>query len=624
LSYGLDLVALIASFVALYFIVRAKKTYFLDSGFFIGLANVGFIAYLAEATYSDAVGVPVLPFFDSILVAIMAASVGLASYLLSSGDPENPGGITEMKKFVSKMPRQFLLFLSVILAWTLSALVAQPWMLRQITIAGSTYFYYDYPNWFVGVSLLLLVSFVALPVLSFYQHSRLVRERTASMSMKIISVCWIMFAVSLFFQIAEGGLLLPTSQSVGYVGDSLLFVLIAFALREPTILARIITGGETVSQVISTHSGDDTIVLYNTESDRRRLIETFIKDGLLTGQKIVCRVTKTEVPFYRAVLKGPELQEFSDGRQAVRIEPLELGFTPQAAGLSERTDSRNDREMVDLDELDFEHARDIIDSLVGSDSLTGRSRIGRIWALNVEGAQAGIRELLMSKSPKSRMIDLAKQQDAFSDLLGLKHDAILGSRLLLEYDPTSAYEDLVQKFVREFQANVKPVAVFTNAGSPLYRQFSGQRNVRLFSFSTKTSSPARLSDEQVLLPERDTSLLLDAVDKLLQADSGRDVGIVFEVFTYLILSLGFEKAYGVISSVVEMSESHSATVLVLINPEALEPRVLSGVRGLFQSQLRFNLEGLTTVRLERGEQGTDHRAPEPFAGEEESPREVQT
>jgi hypothetical protein len=152
--------------------------------------------------------------------------------------------------------------------------------------------------------------------------------------------------------------------------------------------------------------------------------------------------------------------------------------------------------------------------------------------------------------------------------------------------------------VREFQANVESVAIFTSAGSPIYRQFRDQRNISLFSFSTKTSSPARLSDEQVLLPERDTSLLLDAVDKLLQALSKKRIGIVFDVFTDIILSQGFEKAYGVLSSIVEMTESEIASILVLINYGALEPRVLGAVRGLFRSQLRFNFEGLKPIKLQ--------------------------
>jgi len=120
----------------------------------------------------------------------------------------------------------------------------------------------------------------------------------------------------------------------------------------------------------------------------------------------------------------------------------------------------------------------------------------------------------------------------------------------------------------------------------------------LFTFSAKTSTPSKVSAEHVLLPERDTSLLLDAVDKLLQANHGRLVGMVFDVFTDLILFQGFEKSYGVLSSVVEMSELESASTLVLINFTALDERSLNGIRGLFRSQAKYDLGGFRMVRSE--------------------------
>ncbi len=587
MSYIPDLLALMASCLALYFIVRTKKTYFLDSGFFMGVATVGFTVYLAETTVSDIIGRPVSALADTLLTSIMAISIGIASYLLKNSDQKTPGGISELKRFISRPPLQFLAYAIAVCAWTTAALISQPWTLNQTT-AGGTIFYYTYQLWFVATSALLLVSYIGLPVVSFYRQSRMVREKTASLSIKIISMCWATFGVSLFFQIAAGGFLLPESQSIGFVADSLLFVLIAFALREPTILARIITSGEIVSQVVSSHSEVDAIVLYNTESDRRKLVETFVMDGLSTGQDVVCRVTKSEVPFYRAVLKSSDLPDASASRRRVTILPIE--FAPAlSSNVYDQSDlSRNRRELVDLDDLSLERTQEIIGN------------------------------------PRSRVIDLARQQDTFSNLLGLKHHGILGTRLLLEYEPTSNYEEVVQKFVKEFQANVESVAIFTNAGSPVYREFSEQRNIRLFSFSTKTSTPSRISNEQVLLPERDTSLLLDAVDKLLQAHTGRRIGIVFEVFTSLIISLGFEKAYGVISSVVEMAESELATILVLVNSEALETRTLSGIRGLFQSQLFFNSSGLKAVRLAGEEYGKGTRATESFSGVQEPPRGIET
>lgn len=427
------------------------------------------------------------------------------------------------------------------------------------------------------------------------------------MSMRIISVCWGLFGVLAFLQIAVGGLFIPTSQSAGLVADSLLFVLIAFALREPTILGRIVTSGETVNQAVYSNLSTDTIVLYNTESDRRSLVETFVKDGLATGQDIVFLVTKAEVPFYRAILKGPSITDSSPGEHSITIQSIEGTLPPREINGSHPVSiSRGKRELVDLDELDLDECRDIIGRITMRTSTIQSKRVGRIWALNVEGAHPGVLELLQEANPTARVIDLAMQQDAFSGLLNVKHQDILGNRLLLEYEPTNRYEEVVQKFVREFQANVESVAIFTSAGSPIYRQFRDQRNISLFSFSTKTSSPARLSDEQVLLPERDTSLLLDAVDKLLQSLSGKRIGIVLDVFTDIILSQGFEKAYGVLSSVVEMTESELVSILVLVNYSALEPRVLGAVQGLFRSQLLFDLEGLRVIKLRGSRQETGY------------------
>jgi hypothetical protein len=547
----------------------------------------------------------------------MATSIGVASYLLQNGDETDPRRIWRLRRFVSKPPLPFLIFLLAVGVWTAVGFIFSPWMLNQASLGGATYYYYSYQIWYIATSALLLVCFVSMPVLSFLHQSKTVQDKKASLSMKIISLCWACFGVLTLFQVAAGGLFLPTSQSIGSVADSLLFMLIAFALREPTILGRIVTSGETVSQAVYSNPSIDTIVLYNTESDRRNLVETFVIDGLATGQDVVCQVTKAEVPFYRAILKGSGLLGSPPGEHSVTIQPIEttvLSGEINSSLPSSVSDER--RELVDLDELDVAHCQNIIDKIAIPESTPGSRRVGRIWALNVEGAHAGILDLLQRVNPTARVIDLAMQQDSFSSMFNMKHQDILGNRLLLEYEPTSDYEEIVQKFAREFQANVETVAIFTSAGSPIYRQFRDQRNISLFSFSTKTSSPARVSDEQVLLPERDTSLLLDAVDKLLQALSRKRIGIVFDVFTDIILSQGFEKAYGVLSSVVEMTENETASILVLINYGALEPRILGAVQGLFRSQLRFNFEGLKVIKLQGGRQESSY-GEEPSSGVQE-------
>lgn len=603
MDYILDFLALPASCLALFFIIRAKKTYFLDSRFFIGLATAGFIAYLGDAALAQGFGTSTSALADTVLVAIMATSVGFASYSVSS--PEKIAGeISELRRLLRKPPPPFLAFLIAIWAWTLLGTIYEPWTSVVTNVGGSNYYHYSYESWFIGVSAVVLIAFVSLPVSAFFRQARKVNERTVSLSIRIISACWAFFGLSIFLQIAAGGLFFPTSLDVGFAIDSLLFMLISFALREPTVLSKIITPGEIVSHVVMSRSSSDMIVLYNTESDRRNLVETLVREAAASRQKMVCRVTKTEIPLYRAILKSPEIR-MQSAEKGILIQPVESAASIEEDGSDLKDTFENYRELVDLDELPADLAKHVVETLTSDNRSAGLPN-RRIWALNTDGAHRDILDLIISKSPGSRIVDVARQQDVFSELLRTKHSSILGQRLLLEYEPTSNYEEVVEKFVREFQTNVESVAIFTNAGSPVYRKFSEERNVRLFTLSTKTSTPSRVSNEQVLLPERDTSLFLDAVDKLFQAHVGRRIGIVFEVFTYLVLSLGFEKAYGVISSVVEMAESELATILVLINSDALESKTLNGIRGLFQSQLYFDSSGLKTVRSPLNEYEKDN------------------
>ncbi len=595
--------------MALVFTIRAKKTYFLDSVFFIAAANVGFILFLSDTTASDLLNKPPSPYLDTIFLTLTAISIGFASYLLK--ESEGKGGFTEFTRFLKRPPKALLVFLFISIAWATTALIWQPFTVNSLMTNGEYIYYFSYQTWYLASSSLLLASFIALPVFSFYEQSRRVQDPKASGSIRLISLCWACFGLITFLQEAFAGSYASLVKSFGSLADGTLFVLVSFALREPTILSRIVTGGEMIFQAVSSRTEEDTIVLYNTESDRKRLVERFVDDGIATGQELVFYVIKSEVPFYRATLKGTGTDRARLRDTQTTIQSIDFGAGETLSDLAVPPGfHRSKRELVDLGELSLDQCNLIMSKVKSLDNLPGPRRRPRIWALNVEEAQSGTLEALREANPKARVRDIALQQDSFSKLLNTKHQALSRSRILLEYDPASNYEDAVQKFAREFQANVEPIAIFTSMGSPTFRQFRGQHNLRMFTFSTKTSTPSKVSEELVLLPERDTSLLLDAVDKLLQANHGRLVGMVFDVFTDLILFQGFEKSYGVLSSVVEMSESESASTLVLINFTALDERSLNGVRGLFRSQAKYDMDGFKLVRTQNtGYSGFESKRP---------------
>lgn len=590
----LDYLALAASLLALIFVFRAKKRYFFDTGFFMAVANVGFILSLVQNITSDLYNLPPSSTLTIFLISVMAASIGVASYMVSNGEQDMGRSRSKLLvQLLTSPPRPFVIFSTLLFVWTTLSLSVLPWTIVQAQTSDGTAYYFSYDPWYTGISAILLASFVLLPIRSFYQKSSKVSDTKASRSMKIISVCWSLFGLTTFCQTALAQLSVFTIQTGAALVNSALFLLIAVALKEPTVLGRIITAPHEMPPTFEGKTRSDTVLFYNAESDRKPPIIAFVKEALASEKEVLCLVGKTEIPLYTAMIKGSLEVGLSNRRNSVSIEAIENILSQEwDTEHFKRMFSRARRLVIDLDELDGPHCSEIIEK-VTSPQITPVD--GRVWAVNGDSPGATLLRGLLEKSPNVGLIDVASQQQGFSKLLNMKHEDLVGNRILVEFEPTAGYEAIIESFIREFQANGDSIAVFTSVGSPVYRLLSGQEGLRIFGFSTKTSTPAKISEQTVLLPERDASLLLDALDKFVRAFSGTRLGIIFDVFTDFILSQGFEKVYSPLSSVVEMSESPNVTTMFLINEAAVDKKALNGVRGLFKVQLRLDAGGLTTV-----------------------------
>ncbi|MFQ5999358.1 MAG: hypothetical protein ACE5J6_01135 [Candidatus Bathyarchaeia archaeon] len=188
--------------------------------------------------------------------------------------------------------------------------------------------------------------------------------------------------------------------------------------------------------------------------------------------------------------------------------------------------------------------------------------------------------------------------DAFSTALGLDRRQMAGRKILFEFDPASNYEKAIQDFVAEALANAEPIAVFTSRGSAVHSALSGQESVR-FIFLTQSVSAPRVDalTNDILLPASNTSLLLDAFDKVLKACPERNLSIVFDDLSNLVLLMGFKKVYGFVRYALEMLTSENVTCLFLFNPMAHDLEVTSSLRSLFKSQVRFRENRLQIIRL---------------------------
>jgi len=228
--------------------------------------------------------------------------------------------------------------------------------------------------------------------------------------------------------------------------------------------------------------------------------------------------------------------------------------------------------------------------------------ITELTVFNVEDmSKAQVSEILKTfgggKYPPTRFIDVLEYADAFSKRIDMPHQKLLGRKLLLEFDPTSNYEKVVDSLAKENIANVEPIFVFTSSTSPIHTHLAKQPTIKFFLTSISTSTPKSTSENDVLLPAKNVPLILDALSKVLETYKDANVCFVFDILSELLISIGRERTFIFLRHALDMLSSEKITGLFLLNTSAHQTEVVSRIRGLFQNLLTYDKDGLKVVKI---------------------------
>lgn len=166
------------------------------------------------------------------------------------------------------------------------------------------------------------------------------------------------------------------------------------------------------------------------------------------------------------------------------------------------------------------------------------------------------------------------RQNKFSQPLGIDHARLSGRKILLEFDPATPYERLVRDFAVEASAHGEAVAVFTTRPNVIHQALLGEPGVEFHYRSRET----------LLTP-------------ILRRHSMGPLAIIFNSLTDLALSAGFQIAYDFVKAFLERLADRRFTTLILLNPDAHNPREAQSLRSLFANQLAYGEEGVSRVRL---------------------------
>lgn len=164
--------------------------------------------------------------------------------------------------------------------------------------------------------------------------------------------------------------------------------------------------------------------------------------------------------------------------------------------------------------------------------------------------------------------------ERFSSALGLKHEALQGRKILLEYDPESPYERCVRDYVLEAKTNNEASVVISRVGSPVYNVITNEREVHLIPL-----------EEKIL------------ISPILKKYGEEKLALTYDSITDTALSHGFSRTYNFIREIIQSMSGKRITALFLLNPEAHNPNETYSFRNLFSNQLRYDEEGLKKIKL---------------------------
>jgi len=383
------------------------------------------------------------------------------------------------------------------------------------------------------------------------------------------------------------------------------------------------------SPVLSLSEGAVAVMTYTPAADKMKIFSAFILEGLENGDMVNYNYPDDERETVRAKLKeqGINVEKY-ERNGALRLRSLTEYHLPDGTfdkersikkALDERAEAKTNgykriRELEDLGDFSFLNSQwqtyvDYWDdprwetpSGSYTEILSYTPFVIELTAFNVKGiSEAQLAEMLkafwVGNPSYTVFIDLLEDTNAFSNLLDMPHQKLVGRKILLEFDPASDYEKIVDSLAKEAIANVEPMFVFTLRSSILHTCLAKRPWVRFFLLSTSISTPESTSENETVIPAKNPALILDSINRVLEEYPHASVFLVFDKLSDILELIGPDRTYRFLHYALDMLTSARVTATFLVNTLAHEPQVISQIRGLFPNLLIYRKGKLEAAKI---------------------------
>jgi hypothetical protein len=179
-----------------------------------------------------------------------------------------------------------------------------------------------------------------------------------------------------------------------------------------------------------------------------------------------------------------------------------------------------------------------------------------------------------ARAPRPKGSTELPRKAKFSGQLGIEHDALVGKRILFEFDPSMPYQMAVRDFALECTSNKEKVLILTPSGSVVEQAVRSGEGIEIVNLTHDLMLSSVLEDHQE-----------------------RPLNIVYDSLTDLALSADARTAYKFTLNALRQLSEPELTALFLLNPSAHEAKDVSSLRGLFSNQIVYGKEGISSIKF---------------------------
>ncbi len=471
-----------------------------------------------------------------------------------------------------------------------------PTRMAAYVLSGISFRVVGYSFLFLAIGSSVIVAFVGYPLVVFVSlRSQLKDEEVRSALWAIATIFGFISALML----AAGALnnLGVSLEGIANLVSAALLAVVVNAFRKPSFLKAFLTTTPVPAR-LGLKLTDQRVVVYPSDREKMGPVSRYINEGLNQNARIIFffhgdesmireQLAKEGVNVRHLITKG-DLRFVSLGNfyqdDTKFDEEAALDFSQQLASEARATDKNALRLIIDFGNFLGRPWQRFVDQLANPHWSTN-DHFADVMMMFQTSAFRGQQDALDLLKSKVQVIDLTEGVEAFSKAVGLSHQDIAGRKILLEYDPLSDYDRVISSLVVESASNFEGIVVFTRKDSPVFTLFGEEPRLKTFILTSKVSYPKMEARDRLLLPAYDTSLLLDALNRTIEAYGGGYLTVIFDNMSHYIFTMGVDKTQSFVRQSLELIISDKITAVYLINPGAHDPKTVSTFENLFDMEI---------------------------------------